>query len=123
MLEIRVKTTTQDARKSLQKLQERFSNIGVFHHQVTRPFLLRQFGIEYHASGGRIQTGRLLDSLTNPTHPDHISEQVGSRLVHGTRVPYAIYVERRRGFARRVARSRALLEALEEGIRRYIRNG
>lgn len=52
----------------------------------------------YRSLKGRYdKTGRLRTSLTSTTHPEHISHVSGSRIILGTRVPYAPELQARSG--------------------------
>ena len=114
MLKVRVETDQFKA--ELAKVKSRVRNLSEFHRQVTRPFLLRQFGIAYHAAGVGVRSGRLLASLTDPTHPEHVSEITPTSITVGTRVPYARFVEGRNPITHRVARSHALIQLIEQTL-------
>jgi hypothetical protein len=43
-------------------------------------------------------SGRLMQSVTNPSSPDAISKVTATQFIVGTRVPYGIFVQRRRPF-------------------------
>ena len=118
MLEIRLETG--DLKVQLAKIKSRVADISAYHRQVTRPFLLRQFGIAYHAAGIGVQTGRLLASLTDANHPAHISVITPTSITEGTRAPYAIFVNRRNPIASRVARSNALVNLIEQTLPEFL---
>ena len=114
MLKIRIESDQLKA--ELDKVKARVRNLSAFHRQVTRPFLLRQFGIAYHAAGIGVRSGRLLASLTDPTHPEHFSQITSTSIIEGTRVPYARFVEGRNPITHRVARSHALIQLIEQTL-------
>ena len=118
MLKIRLESS--DLKAHLAKIKSRVADISEYHRQVTRPFLLRQFGIAYHEAGIGVQSGRLLASLTDPDHSEHISVITPTSIILGTRVPYATFVERRNPIASRVARSNAIVQHIEQTLPRYI---
>ena len=73
-------------------------------------------GIAYHTAGVGVRTGRLLASLTDPTHPEHVSQITLTSIIEGTRVPYARFVEGRTPITHRVARSHALIQLIEQTL-------
>ena len=121
MLNIRIETN--ELKSYLAEIKARVENLSTFHHQVTRPMLLRQLGVAYQAAGFGIRTGRLLASLTDPTHPEHVSEITSDSITVGTRVPYAVYVERRNPIFSRVARSNTLAQLIATTLEDHIVNG
>ena len=118
MLEIRLETG--DLKIQLAKIKSRVADISTFHRQVTRPFLLRQFGVTYHEAGIGVQTGRLLASLTDANHPEHVSIITPTSITEGTRAPYAAFVERRNPIVSRVARSHALVNLIRQTLPEYL---
>ena len=120
MLHVRIETN--ELKSYLSKLKARVADISTFHQQVTRPYLLRQFGLAYRSAGIGIQTGRLLTSLIDPTHPEHISEITPTSITEGTRVPYAVFIERRNPTLGRIARSNTLAQFLGSRLEDHIVN-
>ena len=118
MLEIRLESS--ELKAHLAKIKSRVADISTYHRQVTRPFLLRQLGIAYHAAGIGVRTGRLLASLTDADHPEHISVITPTSITEGTRAPYAVFMERRNPIASRVARSHALANLIEQTLPEYL---
>ena len=120
MLEIRLDTA--EVKAELAKLKARVSNLSVYHRRVIRPFLLRQLGIAYHEAGIGVQSGRLLASYTDASHPEHFSQITETGIIEGTRVPYAVFVEGRNPISHRVARSQALVNLIEQTLPDYLTN-
>ena len=118
MLEVRLESN--ELKAHLAKIKSRVADLSTYHRQVTRPFLLRQFGIAYHEAGIGVQTGRLLSSLTDASHPEHVSEITPTGIIEGTRVPYFLFVERRNPIVARVARSHALCTLIEQTLPEYL---
>ena len=118
MLKIRIES--DQLKTELEKVKSRVRNLSAFHRQVTRPFLLRQLGIAYHRAGIGVRTGRLLASLTDPTHPEHFSQITSTSIIEGTRVPYARFVEGRNPITHRVARSHALIQLIEQTLPEHL---
>ena len=118
MLKIRLESS--ELKAHLAKIKSRVADISTYHRQVTRPFLLRQLGIAYHEAGIGVQTGRLLASLTDANHPEHISVITPTSILVGTRVPYAAFIERRNPIASRIARSNALCQLIEQTLPGYL---
>ena len=118
-----VRLETNEVKSYLAEIKGRVENLSTFHHQVTRPLLLRQLGVAYQAAGLGIRTGRLLGSLIDPTHPEHVSEITSDSITVGTRVPYAVYVERHNPIFSRVARSNTLAQILTSTLEDHIVNG
>lgn len=112
-----------DVMQRFEGIQQRLANRGLFFRQVVRPRLLDAFAAAYRASGVGVQTGRLLESYTTSTHAEHISEITDDRIVEGTRVPYAVFVERLLPIAGRVARNKRLLNEFAQKLGDYIVDG
>ena len=79
-------------------------------------------GIAYRSAGIGIRTGRLLTSLIDPTHPEHISEITPTSITEGTRVPYAVFIEGRNPTLGRIARSNTLAQFLGSRLEDHIVN-
>ena len=117
---LKVRLESSELKAQLAKIKSRVADISTYHRQVTRPFLLRQLGIAYHEAGIGVRTGRLLASLTDPDHSEHVSVITPTSIILGTRVPYAVFVERRNPIANRVARSNALVNLIEQTLPEYL---
>ena len=117
---LKVRLESSELKAQLAKIKSRVADISTYHRQVTRPFLLRQLGIAYHEAGIGVRTSRLLASLTDADHPEHVSVITPKSIIVGTRVPYAVFVERRNPIANRVARSNALVNLIEQTLPRYL---
>ena len=107
----------------LEGIGHRLENQSLFFRQVARPRLLDEFAAAYREAGFAVQSGRLLESYISLTHPEHVSEISDDRIVEGTRVPYAVFVERLLPVAGRVARNQTLFNALAEQLGSYIVDG
>ena len=115
-----IKIETQEVRTYLKNIENRIENLGTYFRHVTRPFLLRQFGIEYRNAGVGVETGRLLSSLVDSRHPEHISEITDTSITEGTRVPYAVYVENRNPLFDRIARSGVLAQFTADTLQEFL---
>ena len=114
---------TEAVMKRLEGMQTRLQNRAVFFQHVIRPRLIDEFAAAYRAAGINIRTGRLLESFISLTHAEHVSEVSRDRIIEGSRVPYAIFVERLLPIAGRVRRNQGLINEFAEQLGVFIVDG
>ena len=114
---------SDDAMRRLQGIQHRLANTRLFFRNVVRPKLLDEFAAAYREAGYTTQSGRLLESYISLTHAEHVSEISDDRIVQGTRVPYAVFVERLLPIAGRVARNQTLFNEFAAQLGDHIVDG
>ena len=100
-----IDVNTDDLQQRITETRARLTDARVFFQTVVRPSLLQAFAEAYGESGLGIQSGRLYDSYVNLSSRDHVSEISPHRIVEGTRVPYAVYLENRNPIVGRIARN------------------
>ena len=109
--------------QQLQGIKQRLENRHLFFRNVVRPRLLDEFAAVYREAGVRVQTGRLLESYISLTHAEHISEVGKGGIIEGSRVPYAIFVERLLPVAGRVGRNHGLINEFTQNLGAFITDG
>ena len=109
--------------QDLDGINARLSGTGVFFRNVVRPRLLDEFAAAYREAGIGVRTGRLLESYVSLTASEHVSEINDERIIEGTEVPYAIFVEALLPVVGRIARNQSLLNEFAEQLGAYIVDG
>ena len=117
-----IKIHINEVVESLEGIGQRLGNQRLFFRQVVRPRLLDEFAAAYRQAGVRVRTGRLLESYTALVSGDQVSEISEDRIVQGSRVPYAVFVERLLPIAGRVAKNQRLLNEFTEQLGEFIVN-
>ena len=121
MLTVRVET--DQAVQAIEAAKSRLRDFSVFFQVVVRPRLLQEFAKAYPAAGLNIRTGRLYDSYVSLSHAEHVSNISSHHIEEGTRVPYAVYVERRFPIVGRIARNQTLLREFARRLGEHVVSG
>ena len=120
---LRIGIQLASAIETLEETDARLNTMGVFLRHVAHPRLAEALGAAYHEAGIGVRTGRLLESYTALTADEHVSEVGEDRIIVGSEVPYAIFVERLLPVAGRVAKNASLLNELMRDMERYVVDG
>ena len=118
-----VNVNSKEVLQTLEGIEKRLKHQRPFFRHLVRPRLLDEFAAAYRAGRLQVRSGRLLESYISLTHEEHVSEIHDDRIVQGTRVPYAIFVERLLPVAGRVARNQRLIAEFAQQLGEYVVDG